>query len=57
MKVVLEGKVGDTPIVVCVPDGWTGEIEVRLHVHKGSASKKVRVVKHTVHELGAPILT
>lgn len=53
MTEVLVGTVAGAPLVICVPDGWTGQVEVVLNVHEGRPSKKYRVVKHTVHELGS----
>lgn len=54
MKTLLLGTVEDRPFSVVVPDDWTGRVSVVVNVHKGSASRRVQIVKEESHDLLGP---
>lgn len=36
---------------ICVPEGWSGRVGLLIDVHRGSASRRVRIVKEELVDL------
>lgn len=48
---ILRGECGGWPILVAVPEDWTGKVSIVLNVHRASVSKRVQIIKEESHDL------